>query len=128
MVADDDEAVREMLRRGLEDYGYRVVLAGNGAEAVSAFKRHPDVAAFVTDRAMPVMDGAKAVAAVRQANPALPVLFLSGENGENDEGESELGSAAVGMTRRLTKPVELEALLCAVAEMVKAGERTEPGP
>ncbi len=119
LVADDDEAVREMLRRGLEDYGYRVVLAGNGVEAVSAFKQHPEVAILVTDRAMPAMDGMKAAAALRQARPGLPVLFLSGEGEFDEPGPVPAGEGkAAGPTRGLTKPVELEALLGAVAEMI----------
>ncbi len=117
LVADDDEAVREVLRRGLEDHGYRVVLAGNGVEAVSAFKQHPDVAILVTDRAMPAMDGLKAAAALRRVRPGLPVLFLSGE-GEFDEPVPAGDGKGPAQTRGLTKPVELEALLGAVAEMV----------
>jgi CheY-like chemotaxis protein len=108
LVADDEEAVRELLRRSLEDYGYRVMAVANGAEAVSLFKQKPgEVALLLSDQSMPVMDGREAVAAIRAMRADLPVVFLSGdgEGGATDAGGSR---EKVGY---LSKPIELDGLL-----------------
>ncbi len=111
LVADDDEAVRELLRRSLEDHGYRVMLAANGAEAVSAFKRQQDeIALFVSDRAMPVLDGLQATSAIRALRPDLPVLLLSADG----DGSEILGDGSRRGPQYLSKPIELDALLRAV--------------
>lgn len=57
LVIDDEEPVRTVARATLERFGYRVLLAANGAEGVAQFASHrADIAAVVTDMAMPVME------------------------------------------------------------------------
>ena len=111
LVADDDAAVGELLRRCLEEHGYRVVLAANGVEAVSLFKQHGSaVALVVTDIAMPLMDGIQAAKAMRQVRPRVPILFLSGEP------ESVMHAGwKFPLPEQLPKPVERLAVLNAVA-------------
>lgn len=85
LIADDEEGVRELLRRSLEDHGYRVRAAANGAEAVSQFREHSaEVMLLITDQSMPVMDGARAIATIRETRADLPVIVLSGD-GESNE-------------------------------------------
>ena len=85
LIADDEEGVRELLRRSLEDHGYRVLAAANGAEAVSQFREHSaEVMLLITDQSMPVMDGARAIATIRETRADLPVIVLSGD-GESNE-------------------------------------------
>ncbi len=112
LVADDDEAVRELLRRSLEEHGYRVLTAADGADAVSQFRARPgEVALVISDQSMPVLDGPRAIAAIRETRANVPVIMLSGD------GEF---AAAVADDRKqvqlLTKPVELEALLHAISQ------------
>jgi two-component system, cell cycle sensor histidine kinase and response regulator CckA len=67
LVAEDDAAVRELLKRSLEEHGYRILAATNGAEAVSIFKAQPDaVVLLVSDCSMPLLDGPQAVAVMRE--------------------------------------------------------------
>lgn len=121
LVADDDEAVRELLRRSLEDYGYRVTTAANGAEAVSLFKQQPsDVALLISDQSMPVMDGFQATATIRALATKLPVLFLSGDG----DARTMRGEDSQQNIEHLGKPIELDALLRAVSNaLVNAGRR-----
>jgi CheY-like chemotaxis protein len=118
LVAEDDAAVRELLKRSLEEHGYRILAATNGAEAVSIFKAQPDaVALLVSDCSMPLLNGPQAVAAMRELQPALPVLLLGGESpdacgaGENDRENS----------RFLPKPMDLDSLLREVAALLGRG-------
>ena len=82
LVADDEKAIRELVTSELTAFGYRVLAATNGAEAVALFRQHAgEVRLFITDQAMPVMDGSHAIAELRQLKPGLPVILTSGEIG-----------------------------------------------
>jgi len=87
LIADDEQAIRELLTAELTSAGYRVLTASNGAEALALLRKHGgEIKLFVTDGAMPVMDGLSAVAALRKTHPALPVILTSGE-AEKTEGQ-----------------------------------------
>jgi len=102
LIADDEEALRELMTAELTAFGYRVVGAGNGAEAVTLFKQHADeVRLFLTDSSMPVMDGLQAVGELRGLRPTLPVILTSGEAGSDVPKGVEV----------LNKPFTLEDLL-----------------
>ena len=105
LVADDEQAIRELVRAELTAFGYRVVLATNGAEAVALFKQHAaEVKLFITDNSMPVMSGLQAIGELRQLRATLPVILTSGEGG--------IGPAA-GVAE-LSKPFALDELLKAI--------------
>ena len=73
----DDEAIGLQVRKILlEREGYRVLTASNGPEGLSLFQQH-DVHAVVLDYSMPGMDGGQVAAAMRESNPAVPILLLS---------------------------------------------------
>ncbi len=110
LLADDEQAIRNLIESELTTFGYRVVSAANGAEAVALFRRHAnEVQLFITDHAMPVMDGKQAIAEVRALKPGLPVISTSGEGGlETIEGVTELD-----------KPFALEDLLAAIRRSLR---------
>lgn len=105
LVAEDERAIRELMKTELTAFGYRVLTAANGAEAVALFRQHAGkVRLLITDNAMPVMDGRQVITELRALKPGLPVIFASGEGGtEKLEGVSEL-----------SKPFALEELLGAI--------------
>jgi CheY-like chemotaxis protein len=78
LVADDNTVSRELVREALENIGYRVVEAADGAEALAkAIESVPDLA--LLDIRMPVLDGYETLRAMRE-NPrlaALPVVALT---------------------------------------------------
>jgi len=79
LVVDDEEAIRNVVRDILERFGYRVLLAVNGAEALSLYALHQqEVAVVLTDMAMPVMDGPAAIAALAAMNPEVRIIASSG--------------------------------------------------
>ena len=110
LLADDEQALCELVAAELREYGYRVLTAANGAEAVTLFKQHADeIQLFITDNAMPVMDGARAIAEIRKLRACLPVITTSGEM------NVEKISGAV----QLHKPFALAELLDAVSRSLK---------
>jgi PAS domain S-box-containing protein len=79
LVVDDEEFFCNVTRRLLEDFGYVVHVAADGAEAVRIFKRHSaEIAVAVVDLDMPVMDGCTAMRAFRAVNPQIRIIAVSG--------------------------------------------------
>ena len=79
LVVDDEDVVRGAARAALERYGYRVLIAENGARAVELFRRYADrVDAVLLDVSMPVMDGAETIQRLRAIRPRVPVVVTSG--------------------------------------------------
>jgi len=104
LVADDEKAIRELMKSELTSFGYRVLTATNGAEAVALFRAHAgEVRLLITDNAMPVMDGRQAIAEIRAMRPGLPAIYTSGGSTEKLDGVTEL-----------FKPFPLEELLMAI--------------
>jgi two-component system, cell cycle sensor histidine kinase and response regulator CckA len=107
LLVDDESAILEILRFQLESYGYRVITANNGADAVELYRgQAPEIAAVVTDVMMPVMDGSKAVRAISQINPGAKIIGMSGLH-----DTLNLGVGHPMMGAFLTKPFTTSELL-----------------
>ena len=107
LVVDDEEAIQQIARATLENFGYRVINANNGVEALSVYKQHKDeIKAVVLDSMMPFMDGGATLRALREIAPDLKILGVSGLN--VDEGIS-VGPG--GVQAFLTKPYTAQDLL-----------------
>ena len=79
LVADDDEGIRRMNRAALERFGYKVLLASDGEEAVTLFRNHhAEIAVVLLDWAMPVMNGDEALLRILEIEPGARVLMSSG--------------------------------------------------
>jgi PAS domain S-box-containing protein len=82
LLAEDDAAVRSLARRALEQYGYRVLEAANGQEALDLMRRHQaEIALLLTDIVMPEMGGRRSAEHMLQTWPGLKVLYMSGYAG-----------------------------------------------
>jgi CheY-like chemotaxis protein len=87
LVADDDDALRNMLVRGLRAHGFEVEAAADGEAAVKRFAERPGAfAAVVLDWSMPGLEGPEAAAEIRRIAPGVPILLATG-HGERDAGE-----------------------------------------
>ena len=78
LLAEDDEAIRNLADRSLRGYGYEVLAARDGAEAIALCEAHPEIAIAVLDVVMPRMGGKEALDAMRGLRPDLKALFTSG--------------------------------------------------
>ena len=94
LVADDEDVVRAVTTRMLEQAGFTVLRASDGAEALELYRqRKQDITAAVLDLMMPMHDGSQVLAELRALRPDLPVLLSSGYN------EQEIGDTLLGMKR-----------------------------
>jgi PAS domain S-box-containing protein len=79
LLTEDEEPVRNMMEQTLKSYGYRVLVARDGEEAVDIFRlQEKEIAIAVLDVVMPKMGGKQAYDEITKISPGLKVLFLSG--------------------------------------------------
>lgn len=111
LLVDDEAAVREITRQTLEAYGYRVLLAADGAEAVALYSKHQnDIALVLTDMRMPVMDGTTTIQVLMKMNPDVCIIAASGINSNNTVAKA----AGTGVRQFLPKPYTAETILRAL--------------
>lgn len=101
LFVDDDELLRAVMSEVLRDYGYDVVEAGSGREALGLMDASIDL--LITDIKLPDMFGNALAAELRQRFPRLPIIFSTGGDG------SLPGNASVEDTVMLLKPYDLAA-------------------
>jgi nitrogen-specific signal transduction histidine kinase/ActR/RegA family two-component response regulator len=80
LLVEDEKPVRELVSRVLQKYGYKIVQAGSGTEAIEAWGRHKgEIALLFTDLVMPDnMNGRELAEKLKAESPALKVIFTSG--------------------------------------------------
>jgi CheY-like chemotaxis protein len=79
LVVNDSSRVRALLGQRLNNRGFAVWRATNGLEAIQVYSENPGIDLVLIDLDMPVMDGPKTLAALRELNPVVRCLFLDGE-------------------------------------------------
>ena len=122
LLAEDEDGVRELTRKVLERYGYHVLVAASGQEAVAIAHRTANIALLITDVVMPKMSGTELAAILRTKNPQLPTLYLSGytENAIVHHGVLDHGVAF------LPKPFTPEGLARKVREVLDTPQHASP--
>jgi hypothetical protein len=113
LVVDDEKAIREITRITLEAYGYKVLIAEDGMEAVAVYAPNAEnIKLVILDMMMPNLDGQTTAKILYKINPSIKIISTSGfiSNGKTAEG--------LGVKAFLTKPYNAEALLKIVAEVL----------
>jgi signal transduction histidine kinase/CheY-like chemotaxis protein len=111
LVVDDEAAVREIVKATLESYGYSVVTAKDGTEAVARFVEHQkDVQVLFTDMQMPNMDGMATIRVLRNLQPDLRVIAASGLSTHHDA----LKLTGLNVQSFVAKPFTAASLLLAL--------------
>ncbi len=115
LLVDDEMAIREITKAALEQNGYVVYAAADGAEAVALYaQRQNEINVVITDMTMPVMDGSSTIRVLQRINPEVKVIAVSGLM-------VDLKSAQVEETRNvqfLAKPFDIEKLLITLNQML----------
>lgn len=116
LVVDDESSVREITRQTLETFGYRVVTARHGADAVAIYaQRGREIAMVLTDMVMPIMDGPATILALKGLDPEVRIITASGVGTrEGVARATELGSRSF-----LQKPYTAKTLLEAIRGSLK---------
>ena len=121
MVVDDEPGVIELTKHVLVHYGYRVVTAIHGADALALYPLHKEnIKVVIMDMMMPVMDGPTAIRALRKECADLPVIAISGLMA-GDKIQEQLGGEGVLF---VAKPFTTEKLLLTLREALTTDSKT----
>ncbi len=116
LVVDDAISLRQTISLTLQKYGYQVVQAQNGVEALEKLQHHPEVSLVISDLEMPRMNGFELLSNLRQS-PNLgnvPVVVLTSRSAEKHRQLAE----ALGANAYLTKPYLEHEFLSQVEKLV----------
>jgi len=115
LLVEDNGSVRKYVRDELEEHGYRVLDAGDGAEAIELAERHVGpIHLLLTDIVMPGIKGDEVVRLFHELRPGVPVLRMSGYS-------PKLGVRLDESIPYLAKPFTAEQLLIRVGEILHGG-------
>jgi CheY-like chemotaxis protein len=117
LIADDEEAIRDITGTMLRRLGFEVITAADGQKAVELYTEHAEEITFMLmDINMPVLNGVEATLRIRHINPKLPVLFMSGYPREEvmDRFEHQ------AHTEFIKKPFESTSLTAMIRSVIEA--------
>jgi CheY-like chemotaxis protein len=121
LIVDDEPQIRDITSAILSRHGYRVLVASDGSEAVALFAaRIGEISAVVTDVSMPNLDGAVLAGILKNLNPRVKILAMSGLSSEAGDSKMSRYTSAF-----LFKPFRVEALLDAVGKLLHPEAVTE---
>jgi two-component system, cell cycle sensor histidine kinase and response regulator CckA len=115
LVVDDEAPVRTVATRALEAVGFTVVQAEDGIAGVEAFERHREViVAVLVDITMPRLGGEGVHAYIRERDPDLPIIVMSGYHAEG------AGPGGLDDCLFVQKPFEIDELREAVRKAIES--------
>jgi PAS domain S-box-containing protein len=111
LIVDDEASIRQITAQTLEAFGYRALVAGDGAEAIAVYAQHQhEIAVVITDMMMPVLDGPSMIQVLQRIKPNVRIIAVSG----GTANRAQAGDAAKAVKHYLAKPFTAETLLSAL--------------
>jgi len=108
LVVDDEDSIRDLVSKALESFGYNVLTAASGEEAIEIFQNlHTKIDLIILDLGMPGMGGNRCMYEILKINPSTKILIASGYS-VNNETKKNLNSGAAGF---IGKPYHLKDIL-----------------
>jgi len=116
LIVDDEDAVRSVTKRILEASGYRTLIATQGTEAVAHYlEKGYEISVVMTDLHMPDMGGVEAIAVLREINPEVKIIVVTGAG-------SALGAPSaeeLGVQAYIKKPFDVAHMLLTVHDVLQ---------
>ncbi len=123
MVVDDEQSVQQLLDLALIKNNFRVIQAADGANAVALFAQQAgEVRAVITDMMMPNMDGMLTIHCLRQINPTIPIIAMSGMH----EQATLIEKSGEPNVRFILKPFTVKKMLALLRELLTQSKQAEP--
>lgn len=119
LVAEDNNEARSFIKEILEHYGYRVVVAVDGDDAVNKFNEHKDISLVILDSIMPKKNGNEVYGIIKKVRNDICVLFMSGHTKDVVLSKGIMEP----QVEFISKPLLPEEFLKKVGDLL---ERTEP--
>ena len=115
LIIEDDELLRDVLAKSLEQAGHVVTQASNGQAGVDLFRAEP-AELVLTDLVMPVQEGVETIMQLRRYGPAVPIIAMSG-GVPNSKLYLKI-AGGIGAQRILAKPFTPQQLIEVVNELL----------
>jgi len=123
LIADDEDAVREVAAAFIESLGFRTITAADGEEALRLFKEHAhQLACVLLDLTMPRMDGVSAFREMKRIQSEIPIILCSGYT----EREATERFTDKGLAGFIQKPYRLQQLQEQLERAQKGLRKSQP--
>lgn len=123
LIIEDDQRVADLLKRGLEDFGYAPSVAFDGEMGLRIFRSlNPDM--VISDIVLPKMDGFELVKEIKRLNPAVPVIMLTALGTTDDK----LEGFDSGADDYMVKPFDIRELEARIRVLLKRGTSAPAEP
>ena len=117
LVVDDEAAICEITKTSLETYGYQVLTASDGIEAIAIYAQHKnEISAVLMDIMMPVMNGSTAIRMLQKINKEIKIIAVSGL-ASSDKVAVAMGA---GVKAFLSKPYTAQELLKTISGVISS--------
>ncbi|MDH3254357.1 MAG: PAS domain S-box protein [Acidobacteriota bacterium] len=119
LVAEDDEPILRMTAKLLSEFGYRVIQAHDGQEALARFREYEsEIGLVLLDTVMPERNGQQVADEIARTRPKIPILFMSGYTADVLRSK---GLDADDPSRFVQKPYDPAVLLTRIRQLLDAG-------
>ena len=116
LIIDDEEIARNVAKRTLEKFGFKVLTAKDGQEGINVFRKHAKrIDGVLLDMTMPKMSGEETLGEMRRTDPKVQVILSSGYNKRNAIARF----AGKGLAGFIQKPYEPRALVKKLNEILE---------
>lgn len=120
LIAEDEEGIRELLNEILVKYGYKVILAKDGLEAIELFETYKDkIDLLILDIVMPKVGGYEVYKSISYSKKDIPTIFMTGYSEERFEDKIKNNE----LVSLVTKPFTPESILQKVREMIDKSKK-----
>ncbi|WP_250028030.1 response regulator [Paractinoplanes maris] len=111
LVVDDEEDLRDIMRRMLERRGFATLTAGDSQQAIAACREHPgDIDILVTDLGLPGVSGGELSRSATQLRPEMSVVYISGLPKEIAVADGLIGEDALLVKKPFSSEVLVQTL------------------
>jgi PAS domain S-box-containing protein len=125
LLVEDEKIISQAISTLLESYGYKVIAAFDGYEAIEAFERQPDtISLVVMDIGLPKLNGWEAYEKIKSIKSDVKVIMASGYLDPKAKSERRIN----GSEEFIKKPYNPEELLIAIDRKLRRSERVEDAP
>ena len=119
LVVDDEASIAFIAKATLESHDYKVMTAGDGAEALAIYAQHKhEIGAVLLDMAMPIMDGPATIRVLQKVNPKVRIIGTSGLSSVHNVGQNDTQTVP-GIQGFLPKPFTAEKLLSTLGKVLE---------
>ena len=117
LVVDDEEDLRDIMRRMLERRGFDTLVAGDSDQAIAACRDHPgDIDVLVTDLGLPGASGGELSRTATELRPAMGVVYISGLPKDIAVTKGLIGDDALLVKKPFTSELLIDALRTVIAQ------------